>query len=105
MTGASHSACSLGMPASLTHDVIWPAFVEQINNTHARKVRCLLTRSMACSALVQLGYQVSYGILQAGHYGVPQSRRRCFVLASRNEYVLQPYPPHGHKASRWALLC
>ena len=38
--------------------------------------------------LSRLGYKTSYQILQAAHYGVPQSRWRLIVLAS----LAMPYP-------------
>jgi DNA (cytosine-5)-methyltransferase 1 len=30
---------------------------------------------LTLSCLVQIGYQCTFGILQAGNYGVPQNRR------------------------------
>ena len=46
---------------------------------------CLLT-------LLKLGYQFTFGVLQAGHHGMAQSRRRCFILASAPSYNLPLFP-------------
>ena len=42
------------------------------------------------------GYQVAYSVLNAAAYGVPQSRRRGFLIASRvGELAWPPKPTHG----------
>ena len=41
-----------------------------------------------------LGYNVSYKVLQAAHYGVPQSRWRLFVVGSKSENFSFPSPSH-----------
>ena len=41
-------------------------------------------------------YQVGFGILQAGHYGVAQTRRRCILLASAPGYKLPKFPEPTH---------
>lgn len=43
-----------------------------------------------------MGYQVTFGILQAGHYGIPQSRRRFILMAAAPGYVLPKYPEPMH---------
>ena len=37
---------------------------------------------LTLSCLVKMGYQCEFGVLQAGSYGVPQTRRRfvCFFI-------------------------
>ncbi|KAI0778984.1 S-adenosyl-L-methionine-dependent methyltransferase [Trametes elegans] len=54
-------------------------------------------------ALVSMKYQVRFGLLQAGHYGTPQSRIRFFLIASQQSYPLPllPQPTHDfpHKDS------
>ena len=47
------------------------------------------------SSLVNIGFQINFGILQAGHYGPPQSRRRFILLAARKEYTLPKLPDPG----------
>lgn len=42
------------------------------------------------SRLTEAGYNVSYAVLNAAEYGVPQRRRRAFFLASREGYKLRP---------------
>ena len=43
-------------------------------------------------AMTKIGYQCSFGILQAGHYGVPQTRRRCILLAAAPGEKLPLHP-------------
>jgi len=38
-----------------------------------------LVLQLVLNALVCMGYQVAYSVLQAGNYGVPQSRKRLRV--------------------------
>ena len=38
-----------------------------------------LVLQLVLNALVSMGYQVAYSVLQAGNYGVPQSRKRLRV--------------------------
>lgn len=45
--------------------------------------------------LSALGYFVGYKVLQAAHYGVPQSRWRLIVLASKKSKPKWPEPTHG----------
>ena len=49
-------------------------------------VRCLL----------EIGYQVTFGVLQAAHYGLPQTRRRFILLAVAPGYVLPRLPSPLH---------
>ena len=46
--------------------------------------------------LVQHNYQVKMGVLQAGHYGVPQNRVRVFIWAAQNGLPLPEYPVPTH---------
>lgn len=39
-----------------------------------------------------LGYKVSYGVLNAKYYGVPQSRERAIFICSKNEEIPLPAP-------------
>lgn len=48
-----------------------------------------------CAALVRLGYWVSSRQLNAADYGVPQNRRRRFILASRDLGDHWPMPTHA----------
>jgi DNA (cytosine-5)-methyltransferase 1 len=50
----------------------------------------------ACAEVLRgLGYSVWTGLLHAEQYGVPQTRRRAFLLASRNHEVTPPPPTHS----------
>ena len=42
-----------------------------------------------------LGYSAWAGVLNAADYGVPQTRRRAFLIASRVRNVLPPEPTHS----------
>lgn len=45
--------------------------------------------------LESLGYEVYHSVLEATHYGVPQIRKRLFVVASRDE-LDRPFPKQTH---------
>ena len=47
------------------------------------------------SELRQLGYYVSYNVLESTSFGVPQIRKRLFVIASK-EKLLCPFPEATH---------
>ena len=51
-------------------------------------------------ALEQLGYSVWTGVLHAEQYGVPQTRTRAILLASRVGEVRAPVPTHSKYHSR-----
>lgn len=56
-----------------------------------------------------IGYQVTYRLLQAADYGVPQTRLRVFFLASRDrEKLTFPTPTHTEKSQfsrpQWLTL-
>jgi DNA (cytosine-5)-methyltransferase 1 len=44
-----------------------------------------------------LGYNIYHELLEAAHYGVPQSRRRLFIIGTRIGWVYRkPRATHGH---------
>lgn len=47
------------------------------------------------SRLNELGYVVNYKVLQAAHYGVPQSRWRLFVVGCKTNKFHFPEPSHA----------
>jgi DNA (cytosine-5)-methyltransferase 1 len=49
----------------------------------------------ALSQLSICGYRLNWAILNSADYGVPQKRKRLFVLGSRAEQLLFPAPTHG----------
>jgi site-specific DNA-cytosine methylase len=50
--------------------------------------------------LITMGYQVAFGCLQAANYGVPQSRRRMFIVACAPGEVLPKFPEPTHTFTR-----
>jgi DNA (cytosine-5)-methyltransferase 1 len=42
-----------------------------------------------------LGYSVWCGVLNAANYGVPQTRKRAFLIASRTHQIQPPEPTHS----------
>jgi DNA (cytosine-5)-methyltransferase 1 len=51
----------------------------------------------------ELGYSVIAGVLSAHEYGVPQKRKRAFILGIRNQQPAFPQKILGHRSVRWAL--
>lgn len=49
--------------------------------------------------LEQLGYQVTYKVLNAANYGVPQIRKRLFIIAMANTRFQFPNLTHCHTVS------
>ncbi|XP_074597623.1 DNA (cytosine-5)-methyltransferase 1-like [Brevipalpus obovatus] len=52
------------------------------------------------SCLLSMSYQVKFGVLQAGQYGVPQSRRRMFIIATSSDTSLPFLPSPSHVFSQ-----
>ncbi|WP_225975173.1 DNA cytosine methyltransferase [Anseongella ginsenosidimutans] len=46
-------------------------------------------------AFKEIGYNISYRILDAADYGVPQHRERLIIVGSKNEAFKFPKPTHG----------
>ncbi|KAM3965336.1 DNA cytosine-5 methyltransferase [Aphomia sociella] len=74
--------------------------LENVRNFVAFKKGMVL--KLTLRALLDMGYQCTFGILQAGNYGVPQTRRRLIILASAPGYKLPSYPEPTHVFSRRA---
>lgn len=49
----------------------------------------------ALAQLASTGYVLNWAVLNAADYGVPQKRRRLFVLGSRRSHLRFPAPTHG----------
>eukprot|EP00727_Mastigamoeba_balamuthi_P006777 m51a1_g272 putative DNA (cytosine-5-)-methyltransferase (1274) ;mRNA; f:255291-260283 len=80
-------------------------FVLENVNTFVTYKKNLVLR-LVMRALLEMNYQCCVGVLQAGSFGVPQSRRRTIILAAAPGEVLPKHPdplhvfPHGcHKIS------
>eukprot|EP00095_Tigriopus_kingsejongensis_P000286 maker-scaffold253_size237113-snap-gene-1.26 protein:Tk00286 transcript:maker-scaffold253_size237113-snap-gene-1.26-mRNA-1 annotation:"dna cytosine-5-methyltransferase 1" len=48
------------------------------------------------SVILQMGYSCTFGVLQCGNYGVPQTRRRLILLAAAPGYELPNFPEPQH---------
>ncbi|THH07097.1 hypothetical protein EW146_g9422 [Bondarzewia mesenterica] len=47
-------------------------------------------------AMLTMNYQVRFALLQAGHYGAPQTRVRFFLIAAKQGHVLPDFPQPTH---------
>jgi len=59
------------------------------------------------AALGQIGYRVlvPYQVLNAADFGVPQDRRRLFLMAAREDQALPQYPaPSGSRVTVWDAI-
>lgn len=54
---------------------------------------------LSLRSLIKMGYQCTFGVLQAGHYGVAQTRRRAIILAAAPGETLPLYPEPLHTFS------
>ncbi|CAD5114719.1 DgyrCDS3762 [Dimorphilus gyrociliatus] len=54
---------------------------------------------LTVTALLKMGYQCRFGILQAGCYGIPQSRRRAFIIGAAPGHKLPNFPEPTHAFS------
>ena len=67
----------------LSHcDLYRPRFFLLENIEDLIKYKGGLVLRLCVRALTKMGYQVAFSVLQAGQYGVPQSRKRLFILAT-----------------------
>uniref|UniRef100_F6XUV4 DNA (cytosine-5)-methyltransferase 1 n=1 Tax=Ciona intestinalis TaxID=7719 RepID=F6XUV4_CIOIN len=71
--------------------------LENVRNFVSFKNCMVLKLSLA--ALLRMGYQCTFGVLQAGHYGVSQTRRRAIILAAAPGEQLPLYPEPLHTFS------
>lgn len=55
-----------------------------------------LVLKLTLRCLLAMGYQATFGVIQAGHYGVPQSHRRLIIFAAAPGYELPNYPEPCH---------
>ena len=53
--------------------------------------------------LVKMGYQCTFAVLQAGQYGVAQTRRRVIILAAAPAEKLPLYPEPSHRYESFKL--
>jgi len=77
-------------------DYFRPKFfiLENVRNFVSFK-KCLVLK-LIMKTLVKLGYQCEFAVLQAGSYGVPQTRRRAILIAAAPGEILPSYPEPQH---------
>ena len=68
--------------------------LENVKNFGSFKDSIVL--KLCLRVLVHMGYQCTFGVLQAGNYGVPQTRRRIFLVAAAPGEMLPKYPEPSH---------
>ena len=68
--------------------------LENVKNFASFKKGMVL--KLCLTALIKMGYQCTFAILQAGQYGVSQTRRRAILLAAAPGQVLPLYPEPRH---------
>ena len=68
--------------------------LENVRNFVSFKKSMVLKLTLRC--LLKMGYQCTFGVLQAGQYGVPQTRRRAIILAAAPGEKLPYYPEPTH---------
>lgn len=73
--------------------------LENVRNFVSFKNSMVLKLTLRC--LLKMGYQCTFGILQAGNYGVPQTRRRAFILAAAPGEKLPHFPEPLHVFAPW----
>lgn len=80
-------------------DYFRPRFflLENVRNFVSFK-NCLVLK-LTMATLIKMGYQCTFGVLQAGHYGVAQTRRRAIILAAAPGEKLPFYPEPLHSFS------
>ncbi|KAK9098487.1 hypothetical protein Syun_025532 [Stephania yunnanensis] len=54
------------------------------------------TFRLTLASLLEMGYQVRFGVLEAGAYGVSQSRKRAFIWAAAPQETLPEWPEPMH---------
>ncbi|KAB0791577.1 hypothetical protein PPYR_03377 [Photinus pyralis] len=81
-------------------DYYRPAYfiLENVRNFVSFKRSMVLKLTLRC--LLAIGYQVTFGVVQAGHYGIPQTRRRLIIMAAAPGFVLPRFPEPQHVFSK-----
>ncbi|TRY67204.1 hypothetical protein TCAL_02281 [Tigriopus californicus] len=84
-------------------DYYRPKYVILENVMNLAMFKKNLVLKLCFRALLMMGYQCTFGIMQAGHFGVPQTRRRCILLAAAPTEILPNYPAPRHVFAKSAL--
>ncbi|VVC27920.1 DNA (cytosine-5)-methyltransferase 1-like,Bromo adjacent homology (BAH) domain,DNA (cytosine-5)- [Cinara cedri] len=68
--------------------------MENVRNFVSFNRGMVLRLTLRC--ITRMGYQCTFGILQAGNFGVPQTRRRLIIMAAAPGEILPSYPEPTH---------
>lgn len=68
--------------------------MENVRNFVSFKKGMVLKLTLRC--ITRMGYQCTFGIVQAGNFGVPQTRRRLIIMAAAPGQKLPFYPEPIH---------
>lgn len=66
-------------------------YIENVRNFFKFSRGMIFKLTLSC--LIHMGYQVGFSVLQAGCYGVSQSRNRAFIFAAASGRQLAELPP------------
>ncbi|XP_025417391.1 LOW QUALITY PROTEIN: DNA (cytosine-5)-methyltransferase 1-like [Sipha flava] len=72
--------------------------MENVRNFVSFKRSMVLKLTLRC--ITRMGYQCTFGVLQAGNFGVPQTRRRLIIMAAAPGEQLPLYPEPIHVFNR-----
>lgn len=85
-------------------EILEPKFVLIENVPGMLQLNDGKTPDKILKTLSKLGYNVDLGILQAGHYGVPQNRWRVFIIAAESGLRLPEFPQPTYSFPRTTLF-
>lgn len=68
--------------------------MENVRNFASHGKSFMLQATINC--LHVMGYQITFGVLQAGNYGIPQARRRFILMAAASDLILPKFPEPLH---------
>lgn len=72
--------------------------IENVRTFVSFKKSAIFKLTIMC--IRRMGYQCSFGILQAGNFGIPQTRRRLVILGAAPGEQLPKYPEPTHVFNR-----
>ncbi|CAK1554785.1 unnamed protein product [Leptosia nina] len=69
-----------------------PAYIVMENVETMASFKNGIVLKLTLKALLKIGYQCTFGVLQAGNFGVPQTRRRLIIYGAAPGFKLPLYP-------------
>ncbi len=85
-------------------EVIQPGQVLVENVPGLTRVRGFSTHRRFVRKLQALDYDLAEGVLDAKHFGVPQTRRRYVLIAIRGRRATMPKPQYGPELNRYLTV-